>query len=243
MIRPGAIGASAIVQPFLARSTPSGPVFPERTLLGTAGQSGAPLLSITLPGVTIPTGAALLVGFLYDNAIAVDFFEITVDATMPTGTAQLLYGVGFNLAANVAWFDPQGFDVAGDLLIDFSGSSGFPLNACLVAILVSDLKSPAIDRTKTAAGGPSTTQDSGLTAATAQAKEFVWGIIGTDGVNTDTIGTWQAGMAAGANVSAGGVFQLKEGFQSVNAVSTYRAEVLGGTSRRFGAICITFKAF
>lgn len=243
MIRPGAIGASPIVQPFLVRSGPAAPAVPTRTLAGTNGQSGAPLLSITLPGITITPGVALLVGFVYDNAIAVDSIQISVDATMATGTAQVLYGLGLNLAANIAWIGPDAFGAAGDLLIDFSGGTGFPLNCCLVACYVTDLMDPAIDKTKAAAGGPSTTQDSGLTAATAQAKEFVWGIIGTDGVNTDTIGTWQAGMAAGANVSAGGVMQLKEGFQAVSAIGTYRAKVLGGTSRRFGAICATFKAF
>lgn len=235
---PAALGSSVSRGYYNRRG---GVVLPVRSPAGTASGTGAPLLTLNGPPVTVDVGETLLMGVVYDNAGLVDGANPDVGgAGLPWSTYALQYGIGLNLMLALYWFDNTITPYSGNVVMDFSTGTGFPLNCAFVLSKVTNLTLGFFgDRFKTALGGPATDQDSGLTAATSQAREFIYGLIGTDGAGADAIGTWQAGMAAGQSAAAVGM-QIKEGFQSVNAISTYRSRVTGATSRRFRSSCVTF---
>ncbi len=230
--------ASSIVRPFYNRGA-SGPAPITFTPLGKNVQSGTPLMSLTINGISVSAGETLFAGIVYTPTINVSMVVDVGGAGLAVSTLQLNFGTARRLV--LCYITAAQAPYSGNLVFDFSSGIGFPTEASAVVSKVSQLKLAApIDKSKTASGAISGTQDSGLTAATTQATEFIYGLIGTMGVGGDTVGNWQAGMAAGQSIG-GPLTAIKEGWQAVSSIGTYRAEVTGATPRVWGARCDTFK--
>jgi hypothetical protein len=91
---------------------------------------------------------------------------------------------------------------------------------------------------------PADDADSGLTGATAQAHEL---IVGACGVITGgaPIGAWQAPMLYGNSQGTGQPAKpeaVYTGYQIVNAIGTYRANLVGHPLAQWATICATLKA-
>lgn len=232
------MSASAVVLPYLKRATVGGP--PETIVYTPVGTATTLVATQTsLGGVNMAAGDTILCAVITDNAANVDTWAFELNGTPPIGGSFNTWNTGTWWLAVGAWFTGQA-PLAGVLTVDWAGSAGFPTTSAMIVTKVSGLIAAPLD--KTAFGqGASGTQDSGFTAATAQAHEFCWGIIGTTGNSLDTLGAWQDGFTAGqraANVSC----DLKEGYNIVNAIAARRARITGATSRTFGARIDTYKA-
>ena len=243
MIGPPALGAGPIVRPFFNRG-PTGPPPDtiQRTALGTDTQFSAAVASLTIPGLSIPAGSTLMGALAFNNQVAVDDLTIGCGGATENGGVRL-FGSGSTYLLRYFYFHMNQAPYSGDLVFDFSTSSGQPTVATAFAISVTGLLDAPLDRNKNAVG-TSGTQDSGLTAVTTQAHEYLLCCIATTGKNpTDTRGTWQAGVAAGQRCGGGtsATVDLKEGWAVVNATGTYRAQVTGATSKPYGAMIQTFK--
>lgn len=236
---PAALGSS-VVRPFYNRGA-SGPPPIIRTPLGTASaSSGLGISVVTIPGVVVAAGETLIAGICFNLPLGA-FLSVDVGGVGLT-VSQL--GGSFSvpsLRLVLCYITAAQAPYSGNLVFDFTASAPPPTAAVALASKVSGLTTTApLDKSILANGVASSTQDSGLTAATTWASEYINGIIGTDGSFGDSVGAWQAGMAAGQHIEAIGPC-IKEGWQVVSAIGTYRARVTSATSRRWGARCDTFK--
>ena len=239
---PGALGCS-VARPYYNRGS-TGPPPINYTPLVTGGQTaGLPINTLSLGAVTVAAGETLFAGLCVDYTIGLLVSLDVGGAGLTAAQVGTSYGspslrlIRFYITAAQAPY-------SGNLVFDFTGGSVQPVSAAALASKVSGLTPTfPLDRSRNASGGPATTQDSLLTAATSQASEFIYGLIGTQGAQGDTVGGWQAGMVAGQHFEPG-IFVgpcIKEGWQVVNAIGTYGAKVTGATSRRYGARCDTWK--
>ncbi|HYM66712.1 MAG TPA: hypothetical protein VEW68_05435 [Patescibacteria group bacterium] len=240
MIRGPALGASPCVLPFFKRA-PAGETIAV-TPLGTNFGSFPTTLSVG--PVSLGASDYLLVGTSFQdtsggntNVYSVNIGGFNVPLDLSTNYGPLIHvGHVWSVAMN-------GTARAGTVTIDFSLAIAVP-DSCTIVVSKATgiLQVGAPDRTASATGS-GTTQDSGLTAALAQAHELVYGIIFTTGRATDTVGTWTAPLVAGQNAGSGIVQeQVKEGYAIVTTGGTYRARVTGATNRPWGALCKTYKA-
>ena len=235
--------ASSVVRPFYNRGA-SGPVLPTATPIGKIAASGAPLYGYSMGvAINLSAGETLVGGIIYDNNGGAPILEMDISGG---GYGFVTVAGSFNLPTCrvvMFWLDGTvwGPIVGGNLSASFTAGTDFPTVSVMLATKVTGLKSPTPqDKTKFTSGGPATDQDSGLTAATTQAREFIYCLVGSDYNIGDTLGVWQDGAVAGQDIANTGM-RLKEGYHSVNAIGTYRSRVTGATSRRFGARCETFK--
>ena len=240
---PAALGSS-IVRPYYNRGA-TGPPPIVRTPLGIIGIPFGPSINtVTIAGVTVAVGETLIAAICYDFLAGEAVTADVGGAGLTVAQLSLNFGSP-TLRMTLFYVTADQAPYSGSLVFDFTSGSAQPTSAAALASKVAGLKTTApLDKSKTASGTASGTQDSGLTAATVQASEYINGFIGTQGISGDTIGTWQAGMAAGQHIEANGVGLgpcIKEGWQVVSAIGTYRAEVLGAIPRRWGARCDTFK--
>ena len=239
MISPGAIGAGPATRPFYNRAAASGP---PPTMAYTAKGVSSVLsagFTVTIPAVSIGATDTLFIAVAFDNSANVDDLHVTFNGLAMLSDAAL----GFTGGKQVQlWlYRANGTPVSGDVVADFSTSQGQPTVAVMLAASVTLLLQTGtlIDKRKSASG-TGTTQDSGLTATTTHAVDFVWDIIATNGNGSDTRGTWQAGATASQRVSTPGL-DLKEAYALVTSTGTYRAEVTGATSRGYAALCEVYK--
>lgn len=243
MISPGAIGAGPIVRPFYNRGGASAPAPIARTALGTVAEGTADPTP-TIPGITVAAGQAMLAMIAYNNPILGTTLVVDVGGLGLTVTqVPLVFGLTAD-TLTLCYIEAGIAPYSGDLTFDFSTGMDIPQRAVAYAIKVDGLKvTGALDKSKTNinANIASGTQDSTASAAIVQAKEFIWGNIGTASAAVgDAVGAWQFGLTAGQVAVVSGL-GIKEGFAIVNAVATYRAEVTGATSRRYGARVDTWK--
>lgn len=233
---------SPAVWPYYQRHPATGPPPMARTPLGTAADDSGAIEVVELGTVTLAAGETLLAATCYPS-LADDQFELAVVGPLPAWTT-LKYDGGNGLTIAVGWVAAGLAPYSGTLQYVWIAGD-LPANAACLAVKVSSLNTTVPhDKQATANGGfPSSgTQDSGLTGATSQAVEFIWGIIGTNGRNADTVGTWDAPLVAGQSIgTTGGGVQIKEGYYLASGISNYRARVTGATARRWVARCDTFK--
>lgn len=94
--------------------------------------------------------------------------------------------------------------------------------------------------------GSSVNADSGLTATTTDANEYLAGAIGVNGPTGDAAPTWLNSFSAGqrdgtTGGAAGTNATIDEGFQIVTATAQYKAAATLGTSRSWAAAIATYK--
>ncbi len=198
---------------------------------------------IQVPGLGIAKGETLFVCLECDGVVNVDNLN-------PTFAGQSLTSNGNFIIAGVSGIgiipmyvgNNTGGDLVGTLDLDMTGSTALPTIACLLYSRVSTLNVAILSRDRLKGGtGTSGTQDSGLSVATNQAKEFLWGNIGTNGFAVDALGAWQTAFTAGQRASNVAGLDLKEGYRFVNAISTYRSEVTGATIRSYRSELSTYR--
>ncbi len=106
--------------------------------------------------------------------------------------------------------------------------------------LVRGLAAAPVDK-KVRATGSSASPDSGNTATTTQASEFLAGAVLTEGPPADAAGTWADAFVADARAGATPA-TLSLGHKGVAATGAYRAAKTGITARPWAAYLITLKA-
>jgi hypothetical protein len=94
--------------------------------------------------------------------------------------------------------------------------------------------------------GTSTSPLSGATSTTAQADELLIGLVGTEGPDGDSAGTWSGSFTAGPRIGTTGGdddsnITISMGYQQVSATGTYSAGKTGITDRDWTALIATFK--
>jgi hypothetical protein len=236
---PGAGVHGPMVRPFFNH----GGVIPiVRTALGEIGGGG--LWDLTLGPRTLIGSDTLLVALSYDGIIAG-----AADSTTFNGVAMTLANgitggtLGNDYLTQIYYLRMMGVGTTGNVVADFTVGAVAPTNSAMLVIGVSGLRQVAAsnDRNKAARGGPSTTQASGLTLATQQAREFIWGIIATSGPYLfDVLGAWDLPLTAG-NRTGFLALDLKEAYYTAAAINTFQARVTGATSQRYMALCSTFR--
>ena len=244
MNSPGAIGAGPATRPFFNRAAAGrAPLAPYSWgALGTSNDYNAGGVSdITVSGIECFAGETVLVALvLGNNSVDVDAITPLIAGNAPNnGITSWVYQGGAKTLFQWWYYSAGG--LSGDVVVDFTGSTALPVIVAMLVSRVSSVNPPlAADKTK-GAFGTSTNQDSGLTPATAQAREFLWGTIGTNGFGSDSLGTWQGSFTAGQRASDVNGIDLKEGYRFVNAISTYRSQVTGASNRAFRSLITTFK--
>lgn len=231
------MGCSPAVRPFYNHTRET----IVRTPLGSVSAvDGGGLVDLTLPALTLAATDTLIGLLEYNDPTLGAAPALSINGRALTQDVIRAFGV---LSRKVSiWSLPMNGtpEAAQDLIADFSAGD-LPTYIVLMAIKVAGLRqAPApVDRTASAAGGPSTTQASSVTAATSQAHEFLCGLIGTDGLPVDALGTWDPGWTAGQRSPANA--DLKEGWRIVNAVAAYQARLTLATSRRYGGLIATYR--
>jgi len=244
MITP-AFAAQPCARPFYNRGLDVTPLAPYTYQgLGTASASSVGgVSSLVIPNCQGAVGEVVFGAICVDNQINVDNILVTMDGDPFKGGINWFYDVD---KALFSYYVPMnGVPRMGAIVFDFSLCTGLPTKVTGLASRASTLNQGGgaipLDKTK-GGGGAGTNQDSGLTANTVQAHEFIYGLIATDGFGVDALGAWTAPLVAGQRASNVNGLDLKEGFAWVNAIGTYRAQVTGATSRAWRALCQTFTA-
>ena len=237
-------GVSPAARPFYNHKTGAAPETIVKTNIGQ-NQSSAPGGALDIPSGVIPAHSLVLVALVFNHFLVIG--DIPVAFTTDGRAFNMDNAITFD---NIPDYRVCIYSVAlgasgisGDTIEAqfFAGGGPDPSATVMFACYVSGIVDVSpLDQIAAAAPAASGTQDSGLTAATAIAHEFVYGIIGTTGSGADTVGTWQAGMAAGMNSGLSGA-QLKEGLKVVHATGTQQAKVIGATPQTYGALCATYK--
>ncbi len=236
MIGGSPIGAGAIVRPFYNRPPAAAPPAIARTLVGSDRTLPDPTTGISVPS-DIPAGALVLAATCYNNRGAAGTItpSFITDGRAVGLINQFFPGADTTLITYALALGGTGIS-AGDFL-EWNFTAGLPTQIGMLCIYVTGLAANVMDRDASNTGA-GTDQDSGLTAATTVADEFVWGTIGTNGRQIDAVGAWQAGLAAGVHVGGTAVgADLKEGFAVVAATGQYRSRVTGATSRDWASYC------
>ncbi len=240
MIGGGPIGAGGAVRPFYNRgaAAPAPPAI-ARVVIGS--DDSLPDTTSIFVGADIPAGALVLCAICYDNRFLVGAVSpaFVTDGRSPAMTNS--FGFGVDSVVNTYALALGGTGISAGDALNWTWPISQPSAVGALAIYVTGLAVPALDKTASASGAGKD-QDSGLTAATAVANEFVWGIIGTNGRQADVVGAWQAGLAAGIHEGYPVVpADCKEGFAIVAAIGQQRARVTGATNRDWAAICETWR--
>lgn len=150
-----------------------------------------------------------------------------VDATFtPVG----IMGIGFYLVTTPA---------TGSIVL--SGAT----EGCIAAVQVINLPIGTNDKTSSGIfpGAPNTAADSGLTAATVQANEYLQGLIGTGEPSDSLAGTWLNSFTDGQSVASapGGFIEINEGFRIVSSIGAYKAAKTLTFPAHWYAQIVTFK--
>lgn len=245
MIGGGGIGASPMVRPFYNRaaSAPAPPAI-TRTVIGKDSRSSAGGVSIVgVAGVSLAVGDTVIMclGHLGQPGGTTDAWQVSVDGD----PCDLDLTNSFGDYVAEIWSYRVPFALSGiTIQVDYSTSINTPYSASVLIAKVTGLNQTFyLDKINSAAGGPSGTQDSGLTGVTTNGAEFVQGMIVTNGVTADTIGTWQASLTAGQNGGSSSALRplvVKEGFRITTVTGTQRAQVTGATSRTYAANVATY---
>ena len=219
-----------------------GPASPRRAL-GTATSNGSPL-SLSLNGLSLIGAETLLVGIVNDNRVNATPFTVSFAGLSKNQTQQdISENFSTTWATWIYSFGMGGTPRAGNLVVDWSGAPATPTRCAILAVAVNSITNPvATDRLPVGAG-TSTTQGTAVSANTAQAVEFFWGVIGTVAGAGDTRGNWSNSWSAGqrAYLSAPLGVDLKEGYFFATSIQTVQAQVTGATSRAFGACGASYK--
>lgn len=224
-----------------------------RTALGGWGKDHA--TSCTVTNITLAAGDTLLVATDDDHA------DSPGSCTSSTGVCTVTWnGISLNYdAAGVMsgagaqtsiWSLYTATGGTGNLVVT-SGLTGGSMLA-IVATKVSGLAPSSLDQ-KHAAGGNSTTPSSGATPATAQADEFLWGVVGWANNNSVT-GSWSNSFTAGGNAraslasaqcsgsSSGWVGETtEEGYNTVSATGAYTAAKTAAAGDNWSTAIATYK--
>lgn len=237
------MGSSPAVRPFydhgLAAALP-----PVRTALTTKGQRSAiPFTVITTANVSVPAGARLFAGLVYDNEILIGgIYNMTCDVFTLLADQDQIFSPTSNYRGAILSVACTSAIVNQPVTVDWTPSGSGPNCYGLVVFYVTPLLNPAFDKTASATG-TSANPSSGATAVTSKGNEYVCGMICTDGPTTDALGAWQNGFTAGqrAGSTAVNLCDIREGFfiQAVAAAQT--AAINGVTSRDWAALCCTYK--
>lgn len=203
-----------------------------RTPKGTAGQKSHASSWTALSSVSLSEGDTLLVCVATLGTVTSVTWNgtgLTADATA-SGTA---VGYIYRLADVSAG--------TGNIVVNMSGSTTSAVAATAVAGLVS---SP-FDKASTGTGS-SDTPSSGATSTTAQADEFVFGCVATNGDVDDAAGIWNNGFAAGQRFGTTGQgptsnMTASEGWRIVSDTGTYTAAKANISSRDWAAAVATYK--
>ena len=101
--------------------------------------------------------------------------------------------------------------------------------------------SSAWDKASTATG-VGISPSSGATATTAQADEYLVGLVGSALAGLDVGGTWDNSFSAGQAVNDANTIALSEGYRIVAATGAYTASKTGAVSGQWAAAIATYKA-
>lgn len=207
-----------------------------RTALGT--QKAANATSLTLTNVAVAVGETIIVAVGVSGASGASPTGVTWNGQALTladasdqanvSTIAAIYykkittggGTGSVVAS---------FDIADDVAL-------FALKHDTLADSPFDKGAANDDTTTTAA-------DSGNTATTAQADEFLVGAICTSGPTTDGVPTWLNSFTAGQRDGnfGGNNVTLNEGYHTVSSAAAYKAAATLATARDWASVIATFK--
>lgn len=194
------------------------------------------LTNFTLSSVTCNTDDLLVVSIAKSNGtndigtVKWNSVSLTLGANSVAGTAPraLIYFLNVSAGATAS------------LVITSSAGTG---RISVTATTVAGLASNAVDKSATNTGS-GTTPNSGLTATTTVALEYIAGAVATLGPNTDSLGTWGGGFAAaqaiGSNTGSNDV-ECSEGNATQAATQAWNAQKTAITSRSWAVACQTFK--
>jgi hypothetical protein len=234
-----------MVRPFYNRggSVPIIRTFLDR--IGTRNLLGVP--SLTLGPLVLGATHTLLVALAYDQFASGALDVTTFNGNPMNLAASVVDGALADYNHLIYYLPMLGVATTANLVADFSTGVVNPKNAAMIAIRVSGLQQAPLanDQNQTnAPPGPSGTQDSGFTANTAWAREFVWGSIMTNGAYPgDVAGLWTAPLVAGQRIGTTPfpAIDLKEGYFTASAIAAFRSRITGATSRTYSSICSTFR--
>jgi hypothetical protein len=210
-----------------------------RTALGT--NSGKPPGNpwTALSGIAVADGASILVamGATLGGIPTATWngISMTLDAAVSSQTATSTYIFRLD---NVT-------GATGNVIITQPNLA--TSSAAMFAIQVAGLTANSFDKTAGVSNAGSTTPNSGATAATAVANEFLLGIISTNGPIADTVPTWGGDTAtAGQRVGTTGGSAttnevLAEGFSIQSVIGARTSSATGITSRAWSCLITTYQ--
>jgi hypothetical protein len=201
------------------------------TQLGTANDPGG-LGAVDLSGVDVKVGELLLVAVCAEstfgpNGVDINGIPLLLDLTQ----------VGFTIDATI-WHWKATIPIVGGT-ITVNGNAA--VKVCMLATKFDGTNGIFKASAKTGSLPNTANPDSGLATLVGNLPQIHWGIIGTNGNGTDTLGTWQNGMTPGQR-SGEAAFspQLKEGYRSPSPIVQARAQILGQTSRESEAMIAVY---
>ncbi len=212
-----------------------------RTAKGTAQQKTGGTTWTPLSSIAIATGALLIVGEINDMGTGVfpssvtwnglNLAQITLGGTGPTQTS--------------IWFLVVATGATGNIVVNYPATA---TAKAMFATEVAGITNAAVDKSSSRFLAATTSPSTLATAATTANDEFLLGVIGSQGPNGDTAGTWGSdtstnGQRLGTTGgSATGNVTISEGYAIQSATGTRSASKSGITSRNCDAIVVTFKA-
>jgi hypothetical protein len=216
------------------------------TYLGSLGAAATKTSATTLEIVTtqaVTTGNDIIVAVVTDPNSS-----LVVSVSDPAGNSYSQVSLVVN-SGNIrtylfAAFDVNSFPFGSTITIN--STPAVTARAAVVGLFSGLADSNPLDQTMSNAGS-STTPSSGATSVTAQVDELLIGVVGTEGPDGDSAGTWDASFLAGSRLgSTGGTddtnITVSLGYQIVSATGEYSASKTGITARDWGAIIATFKS-
>lgn len=174
------------------------------------------------------------------------------------GTAELFNSAGVSqgsMTADVsavntdhvnAYIFRKQITTGGDFYAVFTMPGGGASAGVLMEVDGLNLSDP-LDKTASATGN-SNAPSSGATAATAQAYEIAVGVIGTEGPESDSAGSWSNDFQAGVRIGSSGQSAVSnstvsEAYKVLSSTGAQTAAKTGVTSRRWAAVIATYKGF
>jgi len=191
--------------------------------------------SLTLTSITLAAGDTLLVGAVGADSAMTD---VTWNGNAMTQDVPPA-GISASVCASIWRYRASG-GATGSIVATAESST----NIVFVAIKHDLLDASPLDKQTADDNAGSVNADSGNTATTAQADEFLFGIVGAAGVSTDTAPTWLNSFTGGQfdkNAGTGTKALCAEGYHTVAATAAYKAAATLTNSREWGAAIATYK--
>lgn len=221
--------------PILGRMGGAGgyrPAVTIKTAIGTAFNNSATSLSIT--GVNLNAGDLLLVADNANDGGGGNPASLTINGTSLVND---LIVINTNISTSI-WRLKIAASIVGGTI---TASYGAAIPSSMIAVKFNNLFGTLL--TSISAQFIATTApDSGLAILQTPEPQAQWLIIGTAGINTDALGTWQnifgADMRASTTIIGS---DLKESYNTPNPPIQARAAIVGQTNRESNALAVVYK--